>query len=192
MAEGIEKTVFYFNEKGPKNTDQTLDLAIEACKDRQISKIVVASSTGNTALRLYEKAGPSLDIIAVTYGAGSRFKEEVEEFGRNREALQQKGIGIVQGLHALSGVERAFENRYKTRLVPLNVVADSLRMFSHGVKVCVEIAVMAAEHGFITPPEEIIGVAGSGHGADTALVLRPAYAAQLFETKIRALLCMPA
>jgi hypothetical protein len=77
-------------------------------------------------------------------------------------------------------------------LIPLNIVADTLRMFSQGVKVCVEIAVMAAEHGFITPDEDVVVVAGSGHGADTAVVLKPAFAADLFETRIKALLCMPA
>jgi hypothetical protein len=60
------------------------------------------------------------------------------------------------------------------------------------VKVCVEIAIMAAEHGFVTPDEEVVVVAGSHHGADTAVVLKPAYAAEMFKTKIKALLCMPA
>ena len=64
-------------------------------------------------------------------------------------------------------------------------------MFSQGVKVCVEISVMALEHGFITPDEDIVAVGGSGKGADTAMVLKPDAAANIFETKIKALLCMP-
>lgn len=191
MSQGREEKVFYFREKGPVNTDKTLDIALACCEKRKIGKIVVASSTGKTAMRCREKAGPSLEIIAVTYGAGSRFRDEVAEFNRNRDALSQGGVRIVRGLHALSGTERAFENRYKTGFIPLNIVADTLRMFSQGVKVCVEITVMAAEHGFVTPNEEVVAVAGSGHGADTSLVLLPAYGANLFETKIMALLCMP-
>ena len=76
-------------------------------------------------------------------------------------------------------------------IIPLNIVADTLRMFSHGVKVCVEISVMAAEHGCISPDEEVVAIAGSHHGADTAVVLQPAYAADMFRTRIRQLLCMP-
>jgi hypothetical protein len=64
-------------------------------------------------------------------------------------------------------------------------------MFCHGVKVCVEISVMAAEHGFIRTDEEVVVIAGSHHGADTALVLKPAFAANMFDSKIRRLLCMP-
>ena len=93
-----------------------------------------------------------------------------------------------------TGVEKSvfyFETKYKSQFLPLNIVADTLRMFCHGVKVCVEIAVMAAEHGYISPDEEVVAIAGSHHGADTAVVLKPAYAADMFKTKITQLLCMP-
>jgi hypothetical protein len=188
---GTEKKVFYFNKKGPENTDKTLDIALAACEEREIKKIIVASSTGNTALKLHAQATSSLEIIAVTYGAGSRYVEDVEKFNKNYDTLVENGIRIVRGIHALSATERAFENKYKSGFTPLNIVADTLRMFCHGVKVCVEIAIMAAEHGFITPDEEVVVIAGSHHGADTAVVLKPAYAADMFKTKIKALLCMP-
>lgn len=191
MSKGVEKKIFYFAQKGPNNTEKTLDLALACCEERNISKIIVASSTGQTALRLKEKADPSLEIIAVASGAGSRFTEQVEAFNRNREILAEKGIKIVRGIHALSATERAFEQKYKSALTPLNLVSDTLRMFCAGVKVCVEIGIMAAEHGFVTPEEEVVAVAGSGRGADTAVVLQPAYAASMFDTRVKALLCMP-
>jgi len=191
MSKGIEGRVFYFDKKGPVNTDKTLEIAIACCNERVIKKIVIASSTGETAIRLHKKAGDSIEIIAVTYCAGSRFREEVEGFERNRDLLVSKGIRIVRGLHALSGLERGFEGKYKSGFIPLNLVSDTLRMFSQGVKVCVEISVMAAEHGFITPDEDIVAIGGSGKGADTAMVIRPAFAANFFDTKIKAILCMP-
>ena len=191
MASGQESKVFYFDGKGPDNTDKTLDIALECCKERMIQNVVVASSTGETALKLYKKAAAEIDITAVTYSAGSRFPEEVQQFMENRDEIMAKGITIVRGMHALSATEKAFQNKYKTGLLPLNIVADTLRMFCHGVKVCVEIAVMAAEAGHITPDQDVVAIAGSHRGADTAVVLKPAYAGNMFETKIRALLCMP-
>ena len=191
MSTGVEKAVYYFDKKGPHNTEKTLEIALAGCKAQGISKIVVASSRGNTALKLRETADPALDIIAVTYSAGSRYVDDVEAFNQNADKLVENGIRIVRGIHALSGTERAFETKYKSPFVPLNIVADTLRMFCHGVKVCVEIAVMAAEHGYISPDEEVVAIAGSHHGADTAVVLKPAYAANMFDTKIKRLLCMP-
>ncbi len=191
MSNGTEKKVFYFDKKGPENTDKTIDIALAACEEQEIKKIIVASSTGNTALKLQAKARSSLEIIAVTYGAGSSYTDDVDRFNKNYDTLVEKGIRTVRGIHALSGTERTFENKYKSGFTPLNLVADTLRMFCHGVKVCVEISIMAAEHGFVTPDEEVVAIAGSHHGADTAVVLKPAYAAQMFNTKIKALLCMP-
>jgi len=192
MSKGVEEKVFYFEKKGSVNTDRALEIALACCEEKGIRKIVVASSTGKTALRLHDKAKPSIEVIAVTYGAGSKYREEVEEFNRNRETLAEKGIRVVRGIHALSATERTFENKYKSGFIPLNVVADTLRMFSQGMKVCVEVAVMAAEAGFVTPDEEVVAVGGTGTGADTAVVLKPAYAAGMFETKFKAVLCMPA
>ena len=191
MSGGVEKTVFYFEKKGAVNTEKTLEIALSRAAEANIKKIVVASSTGETALKLHRMAGDSVKIIAVTYNAGSRFQAQVEAFNKNHETLLQKGILVVRGLHAFSGVEKGFSEHYKTNLLPLNVVADTLRMFSQGVKVCVEIAVMAAEHGFVMPEEEIVAIGGSGHGADTALIMKPVFAADLFKAKVRALLCMP-
>lgn len=191
MSKGIEKKIFYFNKKGPVNTAKTLEIALTCCNEQDIKKIVVASSTGETALNLRKKARDSLEIIAVTYSAGSRFREEVEGFNKNQQSLIDKDIKIVRGLHAFSGVERSFEGKYKSGFIPLNIVSDTLRIFSQGVKVCVEISVMAAEQGLISPDEDIVAIGGSGTGADTALLLKPAYAANIFETRIKAILCMP-
>ena len=191
MSTGVEKTVYYFEKKGPINTDRTLEIALACCEERRINRIVVASSRGDTALKLQAAAKDSVEIIAVTYGAGSRFRDDVEQFNQNADALVGKGIRIVRGIHALSATERAFENKYQNKFTPLNIVADTLRMFCHGVKVCVEVAIMAAEHGYITPDEEVVVIGGSHHGADTAVVLKPAYAADMFETRIKQLLCMP-
>ena len=191
MSSGTKKKVFYFDKKGPENTDKAIDIAVATCEEREINKIIVASSTGDTALKLHARAPSSLVIIAVTYSAGSKYIEDVQQFNHNYDTLVEKGMRIVRGIHALSATERAFENKYKSGFIPLNIVADTLRMFCHGVKVCVEIAIMAAEHGFVTPDEEVVAIAGSHRGADTAVVIKPAYAADMFKTKIKTLLCMP-
>jgi uncharacterized protein len=192
MTQGTESKIFYFHKKGPANTDAVLDIAVTFCKANRVGKVVVASATGETALKCRAKADRSLEIVGVTYGAGSRYREEVEAFERNRQGMLDQGIRVVRGIHALSGLERSFESRYKTGFIPMNLIADTLRMFSQGMKVCVEVAVMAAEAGYIRSDEEVVAIGGSGSGADTAVLLRSGYAASLFDTRIKAILCMPA
>ena len=191
MSGAVEKKIIYFDSQGEHNTDAALDTAVAYCRGSGIEKIVLASSTGATALKLKQKAGADIEVIAMTYGAGSRFTEEVEAFNKNRAALVAAGIIIVRGVHALSGAERTFENKYKTGFLPLNLVSDTLRMFSQGMKVCVEVSIMAAEAGHISPAEDVVVLGGSGEGADTAVLMKPAYAASMFSLKIKEILCMP-
>jgi hypothetical protein len=56
MAQGVESRIFYFRKKGPANTDKALDIAVSFCRERNIGKLVVASSTGETALKCFNKA----------------------------------------------------------------------------------------------------------------------------------------
>lgn len=191
MPKPVEKKITYFHEEGPENTDRALDITVSYCRDNKVKKIVVASSSGATALKLKEKAGNAIEVIAVTYGAGTRFTDEVEAFNKNHDKLMKMGIRAVRGVHALSGAERTFENKYKTGFMPLNIVADTLRMFSQGMKVCVEVSIMAAEAGYISPREDVAVLGGSGEGADTAVLLQPGYAANMFDIKIKEVLCMP-
>lgn len=74
---------------------------------------------------------------------------------------------------------------------PPSIVAHTLRMFGQGTKVAVEIAVMALDAGLIPYGSEVIAIGGSGGGADTALVVKPAHAKNFFDTQIREIICKP-
>ncbi|MFT8313641.1 MAG: hypothetical protein ABF633_05220 [Clostridium sp.] len=39
--------------------------------------------------------------------------------------------------------------------------------------------------------EDIIAISGTGHGADTAIIIRPAHGADILKTKIREIICKP-
>jgi hypothetical protein len=71
------------------------------------------------------------------------------------------------------------------------VIADALRIFGQGIKVVCEMAAMAADAGFVRTDEDIIAVAGSGRGADTAVVITPANTHDFFDMRIREILCKP-
>ena len=47
--ENLEEKIVYFEEPGPGNTETTLRLAAERAKARGIKKVVLASTTGETA-----------------------------------------------------------------------------------------------------------------------------------------------
>lgn len=74
----------------------------------------------------------------------------------------------------------------------MEVIAQTLKMFgTEGVKVAVEVAVMAADAGLVPTDREIIAVGGSGRGADTAVVMRAAHMNNFFDLEIREIIAKP-
>ena len=106
------------------------------------------------------------------------------------EKLEDAGIKTYFGSHVFSGAARGVTNKYGG-YSPLDVVADTLRMFSHGVKVSAEISIMAADAGLIPVGEKIIAIGGRGHGVDTAVILTPVNAKNLFDLKFHEIIAMP-
>ena len=72
-----------------------------------------------------------------------------------------------------------------------DIVANTLRIFGQGTKVACEITLMATDSGLVGTDEDIIAIAGTGKGADTAVVLSPVNSHNFFDLKIKEILCKP-
>ena len=184
-----ERKTVYFDSAGRQNTDVVLKLVKDYAEAEEIRDIVVASTTGATGAKA---AGifKGFNVVVVTHHVG--FKEPgvhelKEEF---RKLILENGAKILTATHALSSVERAIRKRFGT-LQPLELIANTLRLFGEGTKVCVEIVVMAADAGLIPVDRDVIAVAGTGRGADTALVIKPANASTFFDLEIKEVIAKP-
>lgn len=183
----------YFNSPGPENTGETIKIAIREAKERQISHIVAASNTGGTIFALAEegrKQGYEGKLVCVSHVYGFRENGKNELSEENREKLEKLGIRVCTAAHALSGAERGLSRKFQG-IYPVEIIAYTLRMFGQGMKVCVEISVMALDAGFVPYGKPIIALGGAGRGADTASILTPAYCSAITETKIHEILCKP-
>ncbi len=178
----------YFDKPGKDNTDQALKLAAQRTKALGINEVVVASTTGFTAYRAIEVFdGPRITVVTYHSGFKEPFKNEMSD--DVKEDLQSKGITVVAASHALSGVERSIAKKH-SGVYPVLIMADTLRLFGQGIKVAVEVAVMAADAGALSG-SDIISIGGSGRGADAALVLKPAHQNNFFDIRIREVICKP-
>lgn len=177
----------YFERPGAANTAKAAQIAVETAKREGIGHIVLASNTGETAL-LFAESG--LNVVCVTHAYGYREKGKNEMPDEMRARLVQAGIRVVTGTHVLSGVERGISNLCKG-MYPAEIMSYTLRMFGQGVKVCVEIAIMALDAGAIPYGERIVAVGGSERGADTAVIMTPAHAPDVFKNRIHRIVCKP-
>lgn len=59
------------------------------------------------------------------------------------------------------------------------------------MKVAVEVALMAADAGLIPVGKEVVAIAGTSNGADTAIVVQPACPRKFHELKIKEIVAKP-
>lgn len=180
----------YFTDPGPHNTDATLEAAKKRAKDLKVGKIVVSSCSGATARKALDLFGGNFSIIVVTHVTGFKEPNYQELPEEERKHLLGRGAHVLTCQHAFGGVGRAFRNKTGTYQID-EVIAYTLRTFGQGTKVAIEIALMAADAGFIRTDEDIISIGGTARGVDTALVLRGANTHQFFDLKVKEVICKP-
>jgi hypothetical protein len=179
----LEEKIVYFEKPGVGNTEETLRLVIERAKARGITKIVIASTRGDTARLAAERltgTGITMVVIPHQYSSGreQRFPLEL------KESLEKQGHHV----HFATSLF-ATENLYGSSIP--RVMAFLLRTFSQGMKVCVEMILMVVDGGFVASGEQVIAIAGSGRGADTAVVAVAASSRNLPDLHITEIICKP-
>ena len=179
----------YFPKSGSENTEETLGVAKRRAEELGIKTIVVASTSGETGVKAV-KAFASYKVVIVTHTAGRQAPGVQELTPQNRAEILEKGGAILTATQAFGGVGRAVRRKFNTYQVD-EIIAQTLRVFGQGTKVACEIALMAADAGLIRTDEEIISIGGTGKGADTALILRPAHTHDFFELSVKEVLCKP-
>ena len=185
----MESRTVYFDKPGVENTDTVLSIARQRAEELGIKTIVVASTAGDTAAKAMD-VFQELKVIVVTHVTGFRGPNTQEFTEANRKMVESKRGIILTTTHALGGLSRAMRNKYNTYVLG-EVIAGTLRIFGEGMKVGCEIALMAADSGLVSTDKDIISIAGTGRGADTALVLTPVNTHNFFDLKVREILCKP-
>ena len=184
-----EKKVVYFKRKDKRNTDTLLRFVKKYAVKEGIKDIVVASTGGETGAKA-SKILMGRNVVVVTHHFGFKEPGKTEMQKEYREEILANGAKIFTGIHALSSIERAIRKDFGT-IQPLEFIANVLRLMGEGTKVCVEITLMAADAGLTPVDRDVVAIAGTAEGADTALLIRPANAARFFDLKIKEVIAKP-
>lgn len=187
----MERTVVYFEKPGRDNTAACLDVVWKALAGGSHRHIVVASTTGETGV-LFSHAfkGRGINLVIVTHAWGHKEPNTFELTDDARERIVADGARIYTGSLPTSSIETSFANKF-SGLYPTTIVAQSLRRFGEGTKVGCEIVMMATDAGMIPEGEEVIAVAGTARGADTALIVRSAASKRFLDLRVLEILAKP-
>ena len=185
-----KEQIIYLERPGPQNTEDIIDAVTAYIARSGLERVVVASTTGSTATKFAKALENKAKLIVVTHHTGFS-QEGAQRFdAEKRRNLELQGITVLTQSHVLSGVERSISRKFGG-VSRVETISEALRsLLGHGLKVCVEIAIMAADAGAI-PIADIVAVGGTGSGSDTAVVIRPAHMNNFFDARIREIIVMP-
>ena len=185
----MEGKIVYFDKPGSDNTEEVLRIAKKRAAELGIKTIVVATTIGNTAVRA-TKILKGMKVVVVTHSTGFKTPNTQELTKENRQKILANGGLILTTTHLFRGVSGAMLKKFDMHEIGI-IIANTLRLLGQGMKVVVEISVMAADAGLVRTDEEVIVIAGSGRGADYAVVLQPVCSNDFFDLKVKEILCKP-
>ena len=143
----VERRTLYL-KPGAKATARLIEAVSERGREGDLRSVVVASTKGKTAIRLGEALKDVAEVIGVTEFTYS------DDVKKSMKKLKVK---------AVEKADLPIQDRREMR--------EALMLFGAGVKASLEVASVAAEKGLVEG--NVIAVAGSRGGLDTALVVRP-------------------
>lgn len=178
-----------FEAAGSTNTRATLEAAFDFAAGHEVRPVVVASTSGRTGAQAAGMGrARGVEVIVVTHNTGFAEAGVQQLDGAYRARIEAAGARIHTGTLVLRGLGSALRKRFGGSEEEL--AASVLRLFGQGMKVCVEMAAMVADAGLVGT-SDIVCVAGTGQGADTAAWIHPAPSNKFFDLKVRAVIAKP-
>jgi len=194
-----------FNRPGPTNTEEVIEIACKA--STKCKYIVVASLSGDSAVKIAERV-TGKEVVCVTCPQGMNWEVDKMDEGpfaeipelttirdewvrqglktvpmnvtsENRKKLDDLHVKVVQGTIPFFGPSFSIRLHLQ-QVTSLDLIAKTLELISTGTLVCLETVLMAVDAGAVPESEEVVAVAGTEKGLDTAWIIRSSASANLF------------
>ena len=193
MELGVSRPTFYFDVHGEVNTDKAIELSRERGDELGIEKVVVASETGLSALKVLDTF-PRHEVIVVSSAVGTTVEGSVIgdlKIGipdpEMMEELLERGVKVVRGTDPFWNLSA------NTDLIDTSKLGMMfLKSLCGGIHVCITGVLEATDAGLLVEGEEVIAIAGSFVGLDTAIVAAAANSVNFFKAfEVREIICKP-
>jgi len=166
--------VYLFNRPGAHNTIKVIHAVKQRIRLGDISKVLVASESGRLALELRRALGRT-QIVCVTNDEETR--RRYRKPALMKDELQKQGIVVVDTVSEPLCRELVFRNWWEEETIRVPGPSADLFWMSlicvggHGLRTAVEIVFMAVQGGVVAVGEKVVSIAGTGWGADSAIVM---------------------
>lgn len=178
-----ERIVHFFENPGEENTSEVIEAVVKRALEGDIDAMIVASISGRTAIKVTEclkEKGLKIKVVCIS-GPPSWEKYPEYEFPLIKEKQQKKLKEL--GVQIIDWIEEPFKpivfrNWWEKKTIEVQRPESDLFWMTlicvggHGFRTAIEVIFMAVEAGVIKVGERVIGVAGTGKGADSAIVMK--------------------
>jgi hypothetical protein len=190
---GVSRPTFYFDVHGEVNTGKTIELARRRAEELGIGKVVVASETGLTALRVLD-AFPDSEVVVVSSAAGTLVEGSI--IGDLRIGIPDEGILNElreRGARVVRGTDPFWNIAANTGLIDACKMGMMyFKVLCGGLHVCMTAVLEATDTGHLVEGEEVVALAGSFVGLDTAIVAGAANSVNFFKKfEVLEMICKP-
>jgi hypothetical protein len=193
------RACLYFDSPGRENTDQVVQIVLDRLDAGDIDTVIVASTTGYTATK-FADALEGREVTLVGVAETPLIREWGHEYPclapETRAELERRGVVVADRIPYLFHSSVLDQSRWQAPS-PEEIVRDTLYAFGQGLKVAVEVALIAVASGFVEPFQDVIAVGGTSRGADTAIVVRATFPNHVLSEdaakrlKVHEILCKP-
>ncbi len=186
----MDVKTYYFEKASQSETEKVVSLIREFLDNNpEIEHIVVATTEGTTGVT-FAREFKDKQVIVVSHQTGFAEPNKNELKEEHRTQIESKGAKLLTTTHAFAGVPRGIRRELGTWQAT-EIIAVAYRTLGQGTKVCAEIAMMAADAGLVPVDTDVVCVAGTGRGTDTAWVVQPANTQAFPKLRMRACICKP-
>ncbi len=153
------ESTLYFEKEGKDNTSATLEAVAKAAKRLGIDTVVVASTTGSTAVKAGEILGNSIRIIGVPFQSDRQAKWGAPT-PDNISGCKELGVELLPDEPEVRFIDSERPD-----------IVNAWRILSRGFKVAMQCASMCVDTGMIKEGSAVIALGGRVQGVDTAIAV---------------------
>ncbi len=169
----IRREAWYFDKTGPENTQACIEL-MERAAAEGFQHIVAASTTGDSGAQAARRlAGKKVNYVVVGHSVGFKGPNIDEFLPEHYDEITGMGAKVLKATILTHSLETSLADMFKGS-APTLLIANTLRRFGQGVKVCCEIVMEAVDAGLIPEEAEVLAVGGTARGWDTVAVIKSA------------------
>jgi len=178
-----KRLVYFFENVGEENTDEVIEAVAKRAREGDIEAVIVASIWGRTAVKLAENLKESgLKLRAVCVSGPPSWQQYPEYKFPLIKEKERKKLDALE-VQVVDWIEEPFKpltfrNWWEKKTIEMRRPESDLFWMTlicvggHGLRTAVEVVFMAVEAGVIRVSQRVVGVAGTGEGADSAVVMK--------------------